>query len=158
MGRPRKNPEIRKLEGNRSKTPIPEPVKVATGEVAVPDHLDEDAQACLELIKRSLPPKTYAMCDIGLLSAYAVAWSEHKKAVIALRDEPRMVEGSTGQLVINPWIKHLNESARLMLSIGPRLFLDPVARASLKVPDEKPASKFDGLIETGSALKRSYAS
>jgi P27 family predicted phage terminase small subunit len=158
MGRPRKHPEIRKLEGNRSKTPIPDPVKVASGDVVVPDYLDEDAKACLEMIQRSLPPKTYAMCDVGLLSAYATAWSEHKKAVIALRDEPRMVEGSTGQLVINPWVKHLNESARMMLAIGVRLFLDPVARASLKAADEKPASKFDGLIETGSALKRSYAS
>jgi hypothetical protein len=44
----------------------------------------------------------------------------------------------------------MNEQARILLSIGARLFLDPVARAALKLPEEKPKSKFDGLVNLGS--------
>lgn len=156
MGRPRKAPEVRRLEGNPGKRPILDPVVTASGSVVAPDHLSEDAKACIEVIKRSLPPKTYAACDAFLLAAYASAWAEHKRCVEEVnKPEFKRVEaGSQGQPVLNPWLKHMNEQARLLQSIGARLFLDPVARAALKLPDEKPASKFDGLI----GQNESYAS
>ena len=81
MGRPRKSPEARRLEGNPGKRPIPETSIVAGGSVVAPDHLSDDAKACIGIIKRSLPPKTYAACDAFLLSAYASAWAEHKSCV-----------------------------------------------------------------------------
>jgi phage terminase small subunit len=148
MGRPRKSPEARRLEGNPGKRPIPETAIVATGPVIAPDHLSEEARACIELIKQSLPPKTYAACDVFLLSAYATAWAQHKICAqeVSRPDFSHMEMGSQGQSVLNPWLKHMNEQARLLQSIGARLFLDPVARAALKLPDEKPKSKFDGLI------------
>jgi P27 family predicted phage terminase small subunit len=157
MGRPRKSPEARRLEGNPGKRPIPETSIVAGGFVVAPDHLSDDAKACIEIIKRSLPPKTYASCDAFLLSAYASAWAEHKRCVEEVnKPEFKHVEaGSQGQPVLNPWLKHMNEQARLLLSIGARLFLDPVARSALKLPEEKPASKFAGLIGRPESLPSS---
>lgn len=81
MGRPRKSPMARRLEGNPGKRPIPESAVSASGTVIAPDHLSDDATACIETIKRSLPPKTYASCDTFLLAAYATAWAEHKRCV-----------------------------------------------------------------------------
>jgi P27 family predicted phage terminase small subunit len=157
MGRPRKSPEARRLEGNPGKRPIPETAIVAGGSITAPDHLSDDAKACIEMIKQSLPPKTFASCDTFLLAAYANAWAEHKRCVEEVNgDDFKHVEsGSQGQPVLNPWLKHMNEQARLMLSIGAKLFLDPVARAALKLQDEKPASKFSGLIGQPESLPSS---
>jgi hypothetical protein len=46
----------------------------------------------------------------------------------------------------SPWFKILNEQARLMNSIAPKLFLTPSDRQKLLGAGEQPASKFDGLL------------
>lgn len=46
----------------------------------------------------------------------------------------------------NPWLRTLDKQAALLASLGDRLGLNPRARADLKLPAEKPRSKFDGLI------------
>jgi P27 family predicted phage terminase small subunit len=143
-GRPPKSPEVRRLEGNPGKRPIPKPAVQAKGSPEVPDYLDEDAQACIALIRRSLPPKVFAALDGMLLTTFACAWSLHKQAVLAIRDKGVIGKGSMKQPVVNPWVRILNDQARIMLALSPRLYLDPVARLQLRV-DEAPRSKFDGL-------------
>lgn len=152
-GPKKKLAEIDRLDGNPSRRKPQESGLSAGGAPFIPDHLDESARACFEIILRSMPNGVYARADSFEVAAFSVAWSEHKKAVEALATEPRLVEGSTGQLVLNPWIKHMNEQARVMMSLGDRLGLDPKSRAALHVPDEKPKSKFDGLINYGSQQK-----
>ena len=137
--------EIKRLKGNPGKRPLPEGGVVASGEPFVPDHLEDDAKACVEMIRRSMPPGVYARSDSFALAAYGAAWALHKAAVEALRTEPRVVQGSRGPQP-SPWVKIQNQQAQLMMSLGDRLGLDPKARAALKLPDEKPASKFDGLL------------
>ena len=96
MGRPRKAPEARRLEGNPGERVIPETAIAAIGSVVAPEHLDDGAKACLEMINQSLPPKTYASCGAFLLSAYATAWAEHNPAVEALKTETWVSIGSQG--------------------------------------------------------------
>jgi len=139
---------IKQLEGNPGKRAIDLIGLEATGEALVPDHLHDDAQACIELVKRSMPPKTYATVDTFALSAFATAWAWHKRATHEMNApefEP-IVEGSKGQKQPNPWFKILKAMSEEMRTWGDRLGLDPKARAALKLPDEKPRSKFDGLI------------
>jgi len=147
-GRPKKLPQLKKLEGNPGKRAIDEIGLQAIGEAFAPDHLNEDAAACFELIKASMPPATYAKVDTFALAAFATAWAWHKRATHEANNpefEP-IVVGSKGQEQPNPWFKILKAMSEEMRTWGDRLGLDPKARLGLKLPDEKPRSKFDGLI------------
>jgi phage terminase small subunit len=58
------------------------------------------------------------------------------------------VKSARGGRQLNPWLRILNHQAMLMASLGDRLGLSPKARASLHMPEDRPASKFDGLLGT----------
>lgn len=146
--------EIERLEGNPSKRVILDTGVEALGEVFVPDHLHEDAQGCIEVIKRSMPPKVYSALDSFLLAAFATAWAIHKRAAheISNPDFDWLVVNGAGSLAKNPWIDILRGAAKDIMSAGDRLGLDPKARAALKLPAERPRSKFDGLLgQSGSS-------
>lgn len=148
-GRPKKLPQLKKLEGNPGKRHIEEIVVEAGGDAYAPDHLNDDATACFEMIKRSMPPRLYATADTFALSAFSTAWAWHKRATHELNDPANMpiVEGSKGQLQPNPWFKILKAMSEEMRTWGDRLGLDPKARAALKAPSgDGPKSKFEGLV------------
>ena len=151
---------LKQLEGNPGKRAIDVIGLEATGEVFAPEHLHDDAQACIEMVKRSMPPKTYATVDTFALSAFATAWAWHKRATHEMNapDFAPIVEGSKGQKQPNPWFKILKAMSEEMRTWGDRLGLDPKARAALKLPDEKPRSKFDGLIGQPASSPSSSAS
>jgi phage terminase small subunit len=148
---------IRKIEGNPSKRPIVDLGVEALGEVFAPDHLRDDATACIEMIRRSMPPKTYATVDTFALSAFATAWAWHKRATHEMNDPDfaPVVDGSKGQKQPNPWFRILKAMSEEMRSWGDRLGLDPKARAALQLPESKPRSKFDGLIGRPESLPSS---
>jgi P27 family predicted phage terminase small subunit len=139
-------PEMQALKGNPGKRKKRPPSIQPHGAVAVPNYLEGDARDCFDMIVAAMPPGTYALTDTGGVAVYAVAWADHKRATEALKTEPPLVEGSTGNLTPNPWFKIRNEAARIMMAMGDRLGLDPKARASLCPPDQKQVSKFSGLI------------
>lgn len=139
-------PEIQALKGNPGKRKKRAPSIKPDGAIAIPNYLEGDAADCFNMIVAAMPPETYAMTDTGGVAIYAVAWADHKRATEALKTEPPLVSGSTGNLTPNPWFKIRNEAARIMMSMGDRLGLDPKSRAGLVPADEKPQSKFAGLI------------
>jgi len=142
-------PEIQALKGNPGKRKKrPKSIR-PSGDVFIPTYLDDDASACFEMIVSAMPQSTYAATDSGGIAVYAAAWADHKRATEALKTEPALVAGSTGNLTINPWFKIKNEAARIMMAMGDRLGLDPKARAGLSTAEEKPQSKFAGLIGQG---------
>lgn len=147
-GPKKKLPAVERLEGNPGKRAVLDLGIEATGEVFIPDHLHEDAQACIEIVKASMPPKTYAKVDSFLLSGFATAWAIHKRAAheMSSPDFSWLVTNGAGSLAKNPWFEYLRGALRDMISAGDRLGLDPKARAALRLPGEKPASKFDGLL------------
>lgn len=149
MGRPRKSPDEHRLAGNPGKRAIPVDIFVPEGAPFVPDHLNEDAQACAEHIIRSFKTKRLTAPDSYALAVFATAWAWHKAATHEMSRpgfEP-VVSGSTSNQAPNPWFKILNEQARVMLQYAQKLYLTPRDRAGLAgVGEEKPPSKFDGLI------------
>ena len=154
-GRPKKPAELERLDGNPTKRPIIEPEVVGLGEPFVPPHLHEDAQACIEHIKRSMPPRVYSALDSYALAAFATAWAWHKHAAHVMSD-PAFVPIDTDDRGVqrpSPWFRVLNSQSAEMRSWGDRLGLNPAARASLKLPGrDEPKSKFDGLVAlTGSS-------
>ncbi|MBC8719297.1 P27 family phage terminase small subunit [Ochrobactrum sp. Marseille-Q0166] len=139
-------PEIQALKGNPGKRKKRAPSIRPNGDVYIPNYLDDDARECFEMIVSAMPPSTYAATDAGGIAVYAAAWADHKRATEALKTLPALVPGSTGNLSVNPWFKIKNEAARIMMAMGDRLGLDPKSRAGLVAPEEKPKSKFAGLI------------
>ena len=145
-GRKPKPPELRAAMGNAGHRPIPEPtIKVSGTAPIIPDHLDDDARACMELIQRSMPADVYQAIDTFALTNFAVIWSLHRKAVINLNAEGAVIAAKDGDK-LNPNFRVMSDCASKMKEIGSRLGLDPVARASLTLPQDKPKSKFDGLL------------
>ncbi len=123
----------------------------------MPEHLSQDAKACMQIIQESMPPGVYAKVDTFLLAAYATAWAIHRKAVTEINhpDFVWMVERITGpaenervHYEPNAWIRISNNQAQLMSSLGDRLGLDPKSRAAIAplVESKKRVSKFDGLV------------
>ncbi|ANG97775.1 terminase [Brucella pseudogrignonensis] len=139
-------PEIQALKGNPGKRKKRAPSIRPNGDVYIPNYLDDDARECFEMIVSAMPPSTYSSTDAGGIAVYAAAWADHKRATEALKTEPALVPGLTGNLSVNPWFKIKNEAARIMMAMGDRLGLDPKSRAGLVAPEEKPKSKFAGLI------------
>ena len=138
---PRKKlPTLEKIEGNPGKRTILDEIGLeAVGDVFVPEHLHEDAQACIEVIRRSMPPKTYAALDSYQLSVFASAWALHKRAAheISNPDFQHLVLNAAGSLAKNPWIDILNGQARVLMSSGDRLGLDPKGKGVAKTPVRK---------------------
>lgn len=154
-GRPRKLPHLKLLEGNPGKRAIEDIGLQATGEAFAPEHLHEDAVACFELIRRSMPPHTYATVDTFALAAFATAWAWHKRATHESNNPEfkPIVIGSKGQEQPNPWFKLLKAMSEEMRTWGDRLGLDPKSRMALRMPDEQPRSKFHGLIGAGGSAR-----
>jgi phage terminase small subunit len=148
MGRPRKSPDERLIEGNRSRTPIPVDVYVPEGAPFVPEHLSDDAQACAELIIRSFKVKRLSAPDSYALAMFAGWWAWAKEAQHRMNDPEfgPVSSGSTGQPAVNPWFKILAEASREMRAWGTKLYLSPADRAGLAVDGEKPKSKFGELV------------
>lgn len=143
-----KLPEIARLEGNPGKRKLSPPTIRATGDVFIPNHLDESAKDCLRLVMQAMPPGVYTAADIPVLSAFATAWSIHRRAVEEMNKPgfERVVGTARGGRQVNAWLRLLNQQAEMMASLGDRLGLNPKARATLLLPEENRKSKFDGLL------------
>lgn len=144
-------PEVQALKGNPGKRKKRPASVRPDGDVYIPNYLEGDAKDCFEMIVAAMPPSTYASTDVGGIAVYAVAWADHKRATEALKTEPPLVPSSRGGLVANPWFRIRSDAARIMMAIGDRLGLDPKSRAGLSAPQDKPKSKFSGLIGRPSA-------
>src|SRR5215207_295671 len=147
-GRKPKLPQLERLEGNPSKRPILGEFLEANGLPFIPEHLLEDAQGCMEVVMASMPERVFSQADTFLLAAFAQAWAMHKKASLELTkpDFQWLVACPSGQRS-NPWIGMLNEQAQRMAMLGDRLGLNPKARVGIKLPSERPQSKFGTLLE-----------
>ena len=160
MGRRGRKPKpaaVRRLEGNPRKHPIVDPEVIGLGEPFVPPELHEDAQACVELVKRAMPPSVYSALDSYALAAFATAWAMHKRAAHAMAapDFQPIITDEAGNRRPSPWFRVLRGQSAEMRSWGDRLGLSPAARASLKLPGPNdPPSKFAGLVALAGPPRR----
>jgi hypothetical protein len=77
---------------------------IAEGEVFISDHLHEDAQACIDIIKASMLPRTYAKIDSLALAGVETVWAIRKRAAHDMSDPgfQWLVMNGAG-LPKNPW-------------------------------------------------------
>lgn len=145
-----KLPQIDKLDGHPSKSRPPQigDFLTAKGRPFCPPHLEEDAQACMEVVMASMPDGVYSQADTYTLAAFATAWAKHSEAAHKLQDPVHggsVITGISGELKISPWLHVLDKQAAMMATLGDRLGLNPKARVGIQLPREQPRSKFDGL-------------
>ena len=139
---------LERLEGNPSKRLIQEAGIEGIGDPFICDHLMPDAASCVMAVISSMPPGVYRKMDSFLLADYGMAWATHKRAAeeIAKTDFAWTETNDKGNSQPSPWLKILNTSAAALANLGGRLGLDPVARQGLRLPEQRPESKFHGLI------------
>jgi phage terminase small subunit len=149
-GNHKKPSAIKLLEGNAGKRAIEASGIEALGGPFIAEHLCDDARGCIEVIVQSMPQRIYSALDSFALASFGMAWAIHKRAALEISG-PRfefIIPGSAGNQVVNPWMKVLNEQARIMAGIGDRLGLDPKSREALRLPGARQQkSEFDELIE-----------
>ena len=149
MGRrgPQPKPQpIKELEGNPGKRALNKSAPEPSGAPSCPEHLGDYGREVWMRIERSMPPGLYAQCDTELLAAYCAAADLHRKAVEQIKTEGEVAIGQSGAPYQNPWVSIQNKQAALLASLGSRLGLDPAARSSIQMPEQKPKSKFAGLV------------
>lgn len=139
--------ELKRLEGNPGARPLNEDAPQPIGKPSRPEYLEGYAVDVWAKVVGSMPEKVYSPADEELLAAYCVAAAMHREAVEHISTDGPVLYGESGAPYQSPWMGILNTQATKMATIGSRLGLDPAARATLRVPkDEKPKSKFEGLV------------
>ena len=139
--------KIKELSGNpgKRKTNKAEPRPLA--DPSAPTGMSATAKTIFNRLILAMPSGVYTSVDSYLLAAYCEAVARHQYAVGKLNRGPKEVTGSTGQIKLSPWYSEVSEAARLMVTIGAKLGLDPIARQHI-VGDTggRSGEDFDGLI------------
>ena len=139
--------ELKRLEGNPGARPLNEDAPQPVGRPSMPEYLKGYARLVWVKVVGSMPERVYSPADEELLAAYCVAADMHREAVQQIAERGPICIGEKGTEYQSPWMGILNTQAQKMATVGTRLGLDPAARATLRVPkDEKPKSKFEGLV------------
>lgn len=138
-GRPAKPTRLKELAGNPGKRAINRKEPKPTGAAEPPKTLTKDAAAIWKRVVAAMPVATYTRADESLIAAYCEAVALHRRATAEIDAKGMTVAGSTGQLTISPFVKIQADQARLIVSLGGRLGLDPASRQSLHVEDTDPA-------------------
>lgn len=103
--------------------------------------------AIFDRVVLAMPKGVYSSVDSYLLCAYCEAVARHQYAVGKLNRGPKEVKGSTGQIKLSPWFSEVSETARLIVTLGAKLGLDPVSRQHINTDmGGQSTDEFDGLI------------
>ena len=136
------------LDGNPGNREIEAYGIEGLGEPFIPEHLVDDARGCVEVIKKSMPPKVYSALDSFLLAAFGTQWAIHKMAAEKIAAPDFEAVGKRG--AINRWLTVLDKATGQMLALSDRLGLDPRSRQNLKLPRARQQrSKFADLAAEG---------
>lgn len=151
MPRNRKPGTIRRLEGNRRKTEIPNEAIGVGVPVCNPD-LGQDEQKFWWAVVDSLPAGLLTRADEQGLERMAIAWARMWSCTLKIREIGMMVRGPNGTPVRNPLLIVERQAREEMHRAGEVLGLSPVARARITAPDkvgEDPTEQLLGGIEDG---------
>jgi P27 family predicted phage terminase small subunit len=140
---------LRKLEGNPSKRRINKKEPQPTGAAARPDFVTGAAADEWDRATGAMPPSFYTAADVPVLTVYCLAWVMYRNALAQVAREGMTSNGSTGQKVAHPALAVAAKQAELILRAADRLGMTPAARTRLQMPEDAPASKFDGLLGGG---------
>ena len=151
--------QLKLLRGNPGKTKIrPEPMPELPPEPpAPPDYLNGKArEEWLRIINELYRLRLVTTLDLNVLAAYCTAFArwhtaELTLAKIADKDPATnglLIKSPAGGPIPNPLVRMAARAAQDMVSYAGQFGLSPLARARIAagVYENKPTSKFDGLL------------
>jgi P27 family predicted phage terminase small subunit len=151
MARPRKPALIRKLEGNRSRTPIPREIE-PPGRPRCPAALTADEAGRWRDVVASLPVELLTRADEQVLERMAVAWACYRETSAMLRKSTLLVKGQFGNAVRSPLLIIRKQAAEEMEACGQSLGLSPVARTRIVALEERDDDPMARLLDTEATL------
>lgn len=135
-GRPPKPAELRVIEGNPGKRPIPDVPAPVDLELVAPDWLKGEAlvewDRCIRIMKAmgTLGAETRAA-----LAIYCRAWQRLVEAEAHVAQHGELVAAPrTGVPMHNPYLAIANQAAATILKIGGEFGFSPAARVRLALP------------------------
>jgi P27 family predicted phage terminase small subunit len=147
MARLHKPTALKELSGNPGKRPLNKAEPRPLGEPTRPTALTPNAKKIWAKLVVSMPEGVFTSADNYLLAAYCEAVATHQLATVHLSTGEYETEGSTGQKKLSPWFALQSDSARLIVTIGAKLGLDPTSRQNINTgPKEQAENEFSGLI------------
>lgn len=136
MAGQRKPAVIRKLEGNRARTPIPREIE-AVGRPRCPERLSAVEKAIWRDVVASLPIEMLTGADEQVLERMAIAWATFREADDKLKASSLLVKGQFGNVVRNPLLIIRKQAAEEMETCGQALALSPMARTRITAPEDQ---------------------
>ena len=134
-GRRPKPTAIRKMEGNRSHSPLPEnepePAALTPADMRPPDHLDAIGRNVWRRVLRSMPPGVITKADRETLELYCDAYSQYRQAKKGLATMGAMLTTPNGAYQTNPLVTQMRQWAAMTSRLASELGLTPAARPKL---------------------------
>lgn len=146
-GRPPKPTLEKEMTGNPGGRPLNALEPKPKGEAVPPKTLSALARVVWDRAVRKQAAGLYTICDEVLLESFCEAEATRLQLQSTMLESPLMVKGSTGQLVLNPLLKAINDQVRLIAQLSSELGFSPRSRQALQI--EKPAeraNKFSGTM------------
>jgi P27 family predicted phage terminase small subunit len=136
MARHKKPAAVRQLEGNRSRTPIPQEI-AAIGIPEAPASLTAEQRDRWNEIVGSLPVELLSRADNQVLERMAIAWATFRQTCALINQSGLLTRGQNGEPVYNPLLRIRKVATEEMEACGQALGLSPLARTRLTAPDQE---------------------
>lgn len=134
-GRKPKPTLIRKLEGNRSHSSLPEnepePKKLTPADMRPPDHLDAIGRNVWRRVLRAMPPGVITKADRETLEIYCDSYAQYRHAKDSLKKMGPMLVTPNGAYQTNPLVTQMRQWAAMTSRLASELGLTPAARPRL---------------------------
>lgn len=124
----RKPTRLKEIEGNPGKRPLNKGEPKPIGLPSPPTVMTARAKTIWQRLVQSMPPGVFTATDSFQLAAYCEAVSNHQLATSKIAKGDVETIGSTGQKKLSHWFALQSDSARVMVTLGAKLGLDPVSR------------------------------
>lgn len=136
----RKPSELRVIEGNRGKRPIPKSPQYAPLSSVPPRHLDRVGKGMWKRVATALETtRVLQQTDYYALVALCEQWSLYRRALADVEDRGHLVESTRDEgLVKNPSCLEASRALTAWTNLAARFGLTPSDRARLDVEHVEP--------------------
>ena len=122
-------------EGNRGKRPIQnEPTP--GGLPAMPDYFDQEQRRAWMATLAYLPKGLLTGADTAFCEVFAVSWATFREAQRAIGRSGKLVRGSEGQPIRNPWNGIARQARDEIHMFGQSSGMSPAGRTKLVAVDD----------------------
>lgn len=144
-GRPKKSIAEKRLEGNRSKTPLKDPPNFPKGEVKCPIWLSKEAKKFWKKIVPILQ-ETDGLIEVSdqtALEGFCETYAQWKEASLVLQEMGMTFSTPKGYIQQRPEVAIVQKSSKTLMDFMNAFGLTPSARARLGIKSEPKGDGFD---------------